>query len=192
MSFVSLCAGRTSLDLCVQRNFFRVVFIVVVGIHAKIMEGKFLLYPLLERLALLQSQAVALGDDWDDVDNIAKLLQDNDVDRLEGVAGRLDEEEAAVNAGILDVALTLRRELLVEICAVLILDVLDNRVPAAVVIDEVAVARGIHNVESQAHAVLLDDVRYGLDFSCAADGLIWCDAALGVQEMRGKDGVNEG
>lgn len=46
------------------------------------------------------------------------------------MAGGLDEEQAAVDTGVLDVALTLRSELLAEVCGVLIFDVLDNGVPA--------------------------------------------------------------
>ena len=46
------------------------------------------------------------------------------------VTGGLDEEQAAVNTGILDVTLTLSSEFLAEVCRVLILDVLNNRVPA--------------------------------------------------------------
>lgn len=46
------------------------------------------------------------------------------------MARRLDEEQAAVNTGILDVTLTLSSEFLTEVCRVLVLDVLDDRVPA--------------------------------------------------------------
>lgn len=46
------------------------------------------------------------------------------------MAGGLNEEQAAVNTGILDVTLTLSSEFLAEVCGVLILNVLDNGVPA--------------------------------------------------------------
>lgn len=46
------------------------------------------------------------------------------------MARGLDEEQAAVDTGILDVTLTLSSEFLAEVCRVLILDVLDNGVPA--------------------------------------------------------------
>lgn len=46
------------------------------------------------------------------------------------MARGLDEEQAAVDTGVLDVSLTLRSELLAEVCRVLILDILDNGVPA--------------------------------------------------------------
>lgn len=47
------------------------------------------------------------------------------------MAGGLDEEQAAVDTGILDIALTLSSKLLTKVCRVLILDVLDNWVPAS-------------------------------------------------------------
>lgn len=46
------------------------------------------------------------------------------------MAGGLNEEQAAVNPGILNVALTLSSEFLAEVGRVLILDILDNWVPA--------------------------------------------------------------
>jgi hypothetical protein len=73
------------------------------------------------------------------------------------VSGGLDEEQAAVNAGVLDVALTLSSELLTEVGGVLVLDVLHNGVPASVVVNLVAVSRGVDNVKTQSHAVLLNN-----------------------------------
>ncbi|KAI6751775.1 hypothetical protein HG531_006471 [Fusarium graminearum] len=60
--------------------------IVVVGIHFEIVEGKLLLDALLELLTLLNSQGVGLGDDRHHVDNVGKLLQDDNIDGLERVA----------------------------------------------------------------------------------------------------------
>lgn len=44
---------------------------------------------------------------------------------------RLDEEETTMNTGVLNITLSLCSELLAEISRMLILDVLDDRVPAA-------------------------------------------------------------
>ena len=46
------------------------------------------------------------------------------------MTGRLDEEQTAVDAGILDVSLSLGGQLFPKIGRVLILDVFNNRVPA--------------------------------------------------------------
>lgn len=74
------------------------------------------------------------------------------------MARRLDEEQAAVDTGILDVSFSLSSEFLSEVCRVLVLDVLDNWIPASVVVNLVAIAGGIHNVQPQTDTVLLDDV----------------------------------
>lgn len=91
------------------------------------------------------------------------------------MARRLDEEQTAVNTGILDVAVTLSGKLLAEVCGVLILDIFHDGVPASstlaretmlrvggclipsVVVDLVTVSRSVNNVETQTHAVLLND-----------------------------------
>lgn len=122
------------------------------------MELELLLYPVLELGTLLESQAVALGDDGYDVDKLAQLLEDDNVNGLEGVARWLDEEQAAVDACVLEVPLTLGGEFLAEVGAVLVLDVLDNGVPAALVVDQVTVTGRVDNVEAQTDAVFLDDV----------------------------------
>lgn len=139
-------------------DFLVVILLVVVRVHAQVVELELLLYPVLELGTLLQGQAVALGNDGNDVDKLAQLLEHDNVNGLEGVARWLDEEQAAVDARVLEVALTLGCQLLAEVGAVLVLDVLDNWVPAALVVDQVAVAGRVDNVEAQTHAVFLDDV----------------------------------
>jgi hypothetical protein len=46
------------------------------------------------------------------------------------MSGRLDEEQAAVDAGVLDIALSLGGQFLSEVGRVLVLDVFDDWVPA--------------------------------------------------------------
>lgn len=94
------------------------------------MEGKFLLDALLERTTFFQSQGVGFRNDRDDIDDIREFLEDNDIDGLEGVTGRLDEEETAVNPSVLDVAFSLGGEFFSEVSRVLVFDILDDRVPA--------------------------------------------------------------
>lgn len=108
------------------------------------------------------------------------------------MARRLDEEQAAMDAGVLNVALALRSELLAQVRGVLILDVLDDRVPAAIVVDEITIAWSINDVQPQPDAILLDDVGDSLDLRRGADRLIRLHATLGVDEVRGEDGVDEG
>lgn len=155
------------------------------------MESKLLLDALLESQALLGGEGVCLGNNRNNVDDVGQLLQDNNVNGLERVSGGLDEEQAAVDAGVLDVALTLSGQLLAEVGRVLILDVFDNWVPASVIVDEISVSGGVDNVQAQADAVLLNDMGSGLDLGRRANGLIGLETTLGVDEVRGEDGVDE-
>jgi hypothetical protein len=95
------------LDLGVDGALFVVELVVVVWIHLQIVEGELLLYALLESTAFFEGERVRLGDDWNDIDNIGKLLQHDDVDWFQSMSRGLNEEETAVDSGILDVPLTL-------------------------------------------------------------------------------------
>lgn len=184
--------GGSYLDLGVDAALLLVQLIVVVGVHLQVVEGELLLDALLESLALLEGQGVGLGDDGHHVDHVRQLLQHHNVNGLERVARGLDEEQAAVDARVLDVTLSLGSELLSKVRGVLILDVLDDRVPAAVIVDQIAIAGGVDNVQSQTDAVLLDNVRHGVDLGGGADGLLRHQPTFGVNQMRGEDGVDQG
>lgn len=155
------------LDLGVPCALLIVQFVVVVGVHLQVVESKLLLNPLLEGSTLLEGERIRLGDDRHDIDNVRQLLEHDNVDGLKGVAGRLDEEQAAVNACVLDVTLTLSSKLLPEVSRMLILDVFNDGVPAvymlagelsclrglqrnipAIIVDKITVARGINDVQS--------------------------------------------
>ena len=88
------------------------------------------------------------------------------------MAGGLNEEEAAVNSGILNISFALSGEFFSKICGMLILDILDNWIPASIVIDLVAISRGINNVQPQTNSILLNNMRDGLNLSSGADWLI--------------------
>lgn len=182
----------TYLDLGVHSPLLLVKLIVVVGVHLEVVEGKLLLDALLECLTLFQGQGIGLGDDGNNVDDIRQLLEHDNIDGLQGVTGGLDEEQAAVDTGVLDVALTLGSELLSKVGRVLVLDVLDDRVPAAVVVDQVTVARGIDNVETETNAILLNKVGHGVDLGSGSDDLLGYKTTLRLDKVRGKDGVDEG
>lgn len=192
---VSMSFGQelcTYLDLGIHGHLFRIILLVVVWVHANVVECKLFLDAILEDLPLLQGQTIGLGDDRNHVDRLAQLLEHDDIDWLEGVTGGRDEVQAAVDAGVLDVALALCGELLSEVGAVLVLDVLDDWVPAAVVVDEVAISRSVDDVQAEAHAVLLNDVGDGVDFGGLATGLGGSETTLAVDKVRGEDGVDEG
>jgi hypothetical protein len=96
-------------------------------------------YPLLEQMPLLQGQGVRLGNDRNDIDDLCELLQDDDINllvsyssrpaesatyRLQGVAGRVDEEETAVDTGVGDVFISESSKLFSQVSRVLVLDLL--------------------------------------------------------------------
>ena len=84
-----------------------------------------------------------------------KAAHDLDVKRLQGVTGGLDEEDAGMDAVIYDVHavdLILR----IEISIVTLLDVVDNRSPRFVVVDEVSEAGSVNDGQAKADASLLD------------------------------------
>lgn len=179
------------LDLGVHGCLFGIVLLILVGVHANVVESEFLLDAVLEELSLLQGKTIRLGNDRHDVDRLAELLQHDNVDWLQRVAGRCDEVQAAVDAGVLDVSLALGCEFLPQVCAVLVLDVLDDWVPAAVVVHEIAITWGVDNVQAETHAVLLDDVGDWVDFGGATNWLGGLEATLAVHKMRCEDGVDE-
>jgi len=105
------------------------------------------------------------------------------------MASGVNEEETAVDTGILNVAVAHRGKLLTEIGAVLVLDITDDRVPAAFVIDLVAVSWSIDDVEAETDAIFSDDVRNGLALRGLLDGLVRLKTAFRVDQVGGKDRV---
>lgn len=192
MSVFLFVTGEYYLDLLIDGGLLVVVLFVLVGVEADVVESKLVSDPVLESLALLESQGIGLCNDGDDVDNLAQLLQDDYVDGLESVTCGLDEVETAVDAGILDVAIALSGELLAQVGGVLVLDVLDDGVPASVVVDQVAISGSVDNVQAQTNTVLLNDVGDGVDFCGGAGLLVGGETTLGVDQVRGEDGVDEG
>ena len=107
--------GNLGVDAGVGSAFFFVLLIVVIGIHAQIMESELFLNALFEGHALFEGEGVGFGDHWNDVDDVRELLQHDDVDRLKSMARWLDEEETAVNASILYIAFSLCGEFFSEV-----------------------------------------------------------------------------
>lgn len=77
------CEGYKIFDAAVHGTLFLVLFLIVVGIHAQVVESELLLNTLLEGHALVQSEGVGLGDDGNYVDDVGEFLEYHDVDGLE-------------------------------------------------------------------------------------------------------------
>lgn len=168
-----------------------IVVFMVNRIEADVVILKVLLDSRLERITFLQGERVGLGNDWHNVDDLAQFFHDNDVNRAELVTGRVEEEQAAVNARVLDVAITHGSKLLAEVCAVLVLDILDDCIPAALVVDLVAISGGVNNVQLELDAILRNDMRHSLNLSSLTHGLVVFKAALGVDKVRRENGVDQ-
>ena len=104
--------GTDYLDLGIHGGLLAIVFFILVRVHTDVMEGKLLLNTVLEKLPLLQGETISLGNDGHDIDRLAELLENDNVDRFEGVASRGDKVQAAMDARVLDVSLSLSSQLL--------------------------------------------------------------------------------
>jgi hypothetical protein len=78
--------GNDGLDLSVHSSLLRVVLLVLVRVHPDVMECELLLDAVLELLALLKREGVGLCDDRNNVDSLAQLLKDDNIDGLKTVA----------------------------------------------------------------------------------------------------------
>ena len=96
-----------------------------------------------------------------------------------------------MDPSVLDVALSLGSKLLSQVGRVLVLDVLDDGIPAAIVVDEVAISGSIDNGQPQPYTVLLDYMRNGMDLSSRPDDLLGVKSSLGLDKVRGEDGVDQ-
>jgi hypothetical protein len=96
--------GNDGLDLSVHSSLLRIILLVLVRVHPDVVEGELLLDAVLELLALLKGEGVGLCNYWHNVNGLAQLFENDNIDRLEAVAGRRNEVETAVDAGVLDVA----------------------------------------------------------------------------------------
>ena len=119
------------------------------------MIGHFLSNGFLEAVALLESHAVCLCDDWYDVDDVGQLLHDDDIDRLETVSRWSNEVQAAVNTRVFDMTIAHSRELLAKILRVLVLVVFNDWVPFPFIVNLVAEAWRVDNSQIELDVILL-------------------------------------
>jgi len=178
-------------DLGVNLNLLIIRLLGVEGVQTDVVVNELGANLLFEREPLFHRQAVRLGNDRHHVHNLAQLLQHDDVNRAQRMTGRIDEEQRAVNPGVLDVTVSHGRQLFPEVCAVLVLDVFDDRIPAVIVVHLIAVSGCVNDVQSQPHTIFHDDVRHGVDFRCLPDILIRVEPAFGVNQVRREKRINQ-
>ena len=73
----------TNIDVSIMSPLLSIKFIIVVWVHPQVVESELLLDSFLECCTLLKSQRVGLCDNWYDVDNIRKFLENDNVDWFE-------------------------------------------------------------------------------------------------------------
>lgn len=130
-------------------------------------------YPLLVLVNLVIGDGVGLGNDGNKVDLVMKLLHHLNVQGLQRMASGLDEVDNSVNA-VVDNVHAVDLVLGVQVRIESLLNVLDDRIPRLIIVDEVTEARGVNHGQPQTDTVLLD---------VGADGLY--RNGLGNVEARG-------
>ena len=111
-------------------------------------------------LQLFLGQRVGFGDDRHDVDFVMQRLHEGHVQRLESVARGRDEVEAAMDAVVADVA-AIEPRLVLQVLLELLVDVSDDGLEAAVVVDGIPVARSVDDRQAETDATLLDFNLFG-------------------------------
>lgn len=164
----------THPDMLIEGSLFLIIVLVVNRVETNIMVLKLFPDSRLESNTLFQGKRVGLGNHRNNIDDLAQFFHNDNVNRTELMARGVDKEQAAVNARVLNVSIAHGGKLFAEVRAVLVLDVLDNRVPAAnpswlrvtrkremylpsLIVDLVAVPGGINNVEFELDAILRND-----------------------------------
>jgi hypothetical protein len=148
-------------------------------------------YSGLEVRDFLISKSVGLSNDGDKVDFGVEASHDFNIQRLERVAGGLDEKHACVDAVVHDVH-TVDLVLGIEVGIVPLLDVVNNWSPGLVIVHKVAKTRSVNHGQSETNTGLLDIGADGLD----GDGLrnnvqAWSLALLGRVQRGVEESVDK-
>lgn len=146
---------------------------------------------MLEQSNLFVGKGIGLGDNWDQVDLGVQATHDLNIERLQGVASRLDEVNTSMdtvvnNVHAVDLVLSFK------VSVVSLLDVFDNRSPRVIVVDKVTKSGGINNSQAKTDSILFDISadrldRHGLGDDIMAGSL----ALLGWVEGGVKQGVDQ-
>ena len=134
-----------------------VVVVIFKGIALDAVVGHLVPDRLLEAVSLVEGQAVRFGNDGYDIDDVCELLHDDNVDGFQAVPAGPDKVQAAVNARVDNVPVAHRSELLAEVGRVLVLDVLDDGVPAGMASQESAGASAFDSGSLEKPEQLLGD-----------------------------------
>ena len=149
-------------------------------------------YALLEPAQVRWAERVRFGHDWDEVHACAQTSHDLNIQRLERMSGRTNEVQTSMHPQInlLRPAWLL---LLQHIALMLIIQKLDDRLPAIPVIHIVAEPRGVDNRKADFEELLLQLGLGDFDLDRLVDLLGVAAAVVGVVlDGGGEEGVDEG
>jgi len=104
----------------VPNTFIELCFLLVVLVSIKRVKSNVVVQQLgansfLKVEALIERERVRLGDDWNNVHDFAELLHHDNVNGTERMTGGIDEEKTAMNAGVLDITVSLSSQLFPEV-----------------------------------------------------------------------------
>lgn len=115
-----------------------------------------------------------------------------DIQRLQGVASRLDEVDTRMDA-VVDNVTAVDLVLGLQVGVVSLLDVLDNRAPGVIVVDKVTESGGINHTQAETHTILFNVGAGRLDRHGLGDDIgIRTGALLRGVERGVEQGVHEG
>ena len=147
---------------------------------------------MLEQGNLLVRKGVSLGNHWNQVDLGVQAAHDLNVERLQGVAGGLDEVDARVDTVVNDVG-TVDLVFGLQVGIVSLLNVLDNGAPRVIVVHKVTKPGRVDHGQAKADTVLFDVSADGLDGHSLGDDVVAGGSALlGRVEGAVEQGVDEG
>ena len=148
-------------------------------------------YSLLEHSNLLVRQRIRLGNDRNQVDLGVQSAHDLDIQGLQGMAGGLDEVDACVDSVIHDVH-PVHLVLRLEVCVKALFNVLDDRAPRIVVVNEIAESWCVHHCQTETHSVLFNVCADRLDGHSLWDDVeAWALALLRRIQGRVEEGIDQ-
>ena len=112
-------------------------------------------YSLLELVEIGGGEGISLGNDRDQVDASSQALHNLNVQGLQGVAGRTDKVQAAVDAHVAQL-LTLGLLILTHVRLVLVVNKVDDGHPAVTVVGIVSESGRVNHRQLDSKLLLLE------------------------------------
>lgn len=149
-------------------------------------------YSGLEAGNLLIGEGVRLGNDGNQVDLGVKAAHHLNVKGFEGVAGRLDEEDASMDSVVNNVH-AVDLVLGIEIGIVALLNVVGDGAPGLVIVDKVTKSGSVNNSQAKTDTSFLDIGTDGLNSDSLGDNVEARSLALlGRVQRRVEESVYQG